>query len=119
VLANAAPLSYRSARDLAAALEAREFSAVELRRARGERRPLLGVPMTAKESYNVASADHVGLAAVQRLARDGGCARGHPAQERGRGVRRKDERPGRPRRLAVVPLTRRFFLHRFVTTEAE
>ncbi len=86
---NAATLNYRSARELAAALEAREFSAVELlehtiarierhddavnavpvrdfERARvaaaaadaalagGERGPLLGIPMTAKESYNVA-----------------------------------------------------------------
>jgi amidase len=82
-------LNYRSTRELAAALEAREFSAVELLEhtiarieqhdgavnavpvrdferarsaaaaadaalARGERRPLLGIPMTAKESYNIA-----------------------------------------------------------------
>ena len=38
--------------------------------ARGERQPLLGVPVTVKESYNVAgTADHLGHARVQGFRR--------------------------------------------------
>ena len=95
---------YRSARDLAAALAAREVSSAELvdlaiarieardgtlnavvvrdferaklaaieadkALARGEKRPLLGVPMTVKESFNVAGlADHVGHSGRQGLS---------------------------------------------------
>ena len=45
--------------------------------ARGERRPLLGLPMTVKESYNVAGLPTTwGIPRLQGLAAGRGCRRG-------------------------------------------
>ena len=47
--------------------------------ARGERRPLLGIPMTVKESFNVGGlADHLGAAGGPRLAGPGRRRRRRP-----------------------------------------
>ena len=69
--------------------------------ARGERRPLLGVPMTVKESFNVAGLPTCwGVPAmngwVADTRRDGGGA----AQGRRRGDPRQDQRRDVARRLA-------------------
>ena len=69
--------------------------------ARGERRPLLGLPMTVKESFNVAGLPTTwGIPAVQGLAADRGCRPGPTAEGRRRRHHRQDQRAGGARRLA-------------------
>ena len=55
-------------RDFARGLEAAR--AADAARARGENKPLLGIPMTVKESYNVAGlADDLGLSGAEGFHR--------------------------------------------------
>ena len=63
------PINAVVVRDFERAREAAK--AADARRVRGERAPLLGVPMTVKEAYNVAGpADHLGLPDGQGISAD-------------------------------------------------
>src|SRR6516162_1797255 len=54
--------------------------------ARGESRPLLGIPIVIKESFDVARpADHLGSAGIQRFRSQGRRAHGRPRRSRRRG----------------------------------
>ena len=71
--------------------------------ARGERGALLGIPMTVKESFNIAGiADHLGFSAWARLESRRGCGCGHEAEAGGRRHSRQDQSGDGAWRLAEL-----------------
>ena len=71
--------------------------------ARGETRPLLGLPMTVKESYNVAGLPTTwGFPPQKDFRPAGGRAVDRAGEGRGRRHPRQDQRAGRARRLAKL-----------------
>ena len=88
-------------RDFSRALEAARAADAAI--ARGERRPLLGIPMTIKESYNLAGhPDDLGLRPAKGLHPEGRRAERPARQDCRRRDRRQDQRPGRAGRLAEL-----------------
>ena len=71
--------------------------------ARGEKKPLLGIPMTVKESYNVAGLPTTwGIPAAEGFRADRRRAADHAGQGRRRRHPRQDQRAARARRLAEL-----------------
>ena len=77
--------------------------AADLALARGERRPLLGIPMTMKESLqHRRPADDLGHSPVQGLSSGGGRRGRRAAEGGGRGHRRQNQCADRAGRLAEL-----------------
>ena len=88
-------------RDFSRGLEAAR--AADAARARGETGPLLGIPLTVKESYNVGGiADDMGLSGAEGFRRRRRRAVDFTRQGRGRRDPRQDQRADRARRLAEL-----------------
>ena len=88
-------------RDFARGLEAARAADAAL--ARGETKPLLGIPMTVKESYNVAGLPTTwGFPAAEGLRAGRRRAVDFPRQGRRRRDPRQDQRAARARRLAEL-----------------
>ena len=77
--------------------------AADAARQRGETAPLLGLPLTVKELYNLAgTADDVGLSAAKEFHAAGRRAFDRAGESGGRRDPRQDQRAGRARRLAEL-----------------
>ena len=88
-------------RDFERGLAAARAADAEL--ARGVQKPLLGIPMTVKESYNVAGLPTTwGIPAQKDFIPAEDALDGHPRQGRRRRHSRQDQRPARARRLAEL-----------------
>ena len=88
-------------RDFERGLAAARFADAEL--ARGVKKPLLGIPMTIKESYNVAGLPTTwGIPAQKDFIPRRRRPDGHPRKGRRRRHSRQDQRPARARRLAEL-----------------
>ena len=88
-------------RDFERGLAAARAADAEL--ARGVNKPLLGIPMTVKESYNVAGLPTTwGIPAQKDFTPTGRRAVDHPRQGRRRRDPRQDQRAARARRLAEL-----------------
>ena len=88
-------------RDFSRGLEAAR--AADAARARGETGALLGIPLTVKESYNIAGLPTTwGFPPQKDFVPAGRRAVDFPRQGRGRRDPRQDQRAGRARRLAEL-----------------
>ena len=88
-------------RDFERGLAAARAADAEL--ARGVKKPLLGLPVTVKESYNVAGLPTTwGIPAQKDFIADGRRAADHAGQGRRRRHPRQDQRAARARRLAEL-----------------
>ena len=88
-------------RDFERGLEAARAADAAL--ARGENKPLLGIPLTVKEAYNIAGpADDMGHSGTEGFHAGGRRAVDHPRQGSRRRHPRQDQRAARARRLAEL-----------------
>ena len=88
-------------RDFERGLAAARAADAEL--ARGVKKPLLGIPMTVKEAFNVAGLPTTwGIPAAEGFQADGRRAVDHARQARRRRDPRQDQRAARARRLAEL-----------------
>ncbi len=88
-------------RDFERGLEAARAADAALKR--GENKPLLGIPLTVKESYNIAGSAHdLGLSGAEGFCPARGRAVGFARQGSRRRDPRQDQRAARARRLAEL-----------------